>query len=206
MGVLYILDEPSHRPAPARQPQAHRDPRAAARPGQHAPGGRARRGDDRGGRPRHRHRARRRASTAGEVVAAGDAGRHRGATRRRHRRSSCRACGDRRSRSGGAGQRQGWITISGAREHNLKDIDVGVPAGALVVRHRRVRARASSTLINEMLLQGAGQPSTGASRAARRARPHRRAGAHRQGDRHRPVADRAHAALQPGHLHRAVRP
>jgi hypothetical protein len=31
-----------------------------------------------------------------------------------------------------------------------------------------------------------------------------RAGAHRQGHRHRPVADRPHAALQPGHLHRRV--
>ena len=36
--------------------------------------------------------------------------------------------------------------------------------------------------------------------------PHRRHRARRQGDRRRPVADRAHAALQPGHLHRRVRP
>ena len=30
--------------------------------------------------------------------------------------------------------------------------------------------------------------------------------AHRQGGRHRPVAHRAHAAVEPGHLHRALRP
>ena len=43
------------RSAPARQPQADRDARAPARPGQHGPGGGARRGDDPQRRARGRH-------------------------------------------------------------------------------------------------------------------------------------------------------
>ncbi len=50
------------RPAPARQPAAHRDAAAAARPRQHRARRRARRGDDRGGRLRRRLRPRRRAA------------------------------------------------------------------------------------------------------------------------------------------------
>ena len=46
------------RPAPARQPATARHPRAAARPREHAHRRRARRGDDRGGRPPRGHRAR----------------------------------------------------------------------------------------------------------------------------------------------------
>ena len=48
------------RPPPARQPPADRDAAAAARPGQHGDGRRARRGHDPGRRPRGRHRSRRR--------------------------------------------------------------------------------------------------------------------------------------------------
>jgi excinuclease ABC subunit A len=43
------------RPAPARQHEAHPDARAPARPGQHGARRRARRADDAGGRPPHRH-------------------------------------------------------------------------------------------------------------------------------------------------------
>jgi len=46
-----------HRPAPARQPQAHRDLAAVARSGQHGDRRRARRGHDPLGRPRDRLRA-----------------------------------------------------------------------------------------------------------------------------------------------------
>ena len=48
------------RPAPARQPPPDRDPRAPARPRQHRPRRRARRGDDPRRRLRRRHRPRRR--------------------------------------------------------------------------------------------------------------------------------------------------
>ncbi len=48
------------RPAPARQPPAHRDDDPHARPRQHGDRRRARRGHDQGRRPRRRHRPRRR--------------------------------------------------------------------------------------------------------------------------------------------------
>ena len=88
MGVLYILDEPSHRPAPARQRPADRDAGAAARPGQHADRGRARRGDDPLGRLGDRHRARRRRARRRLIVARA-AGRLMANHRTRHRRSTC---------------------------------------------------------------------------------------------------------------------
>ena len=49
-----------HRPAPARQPAADCHPAAAARPGQHGAGRRARRRHDQGGRSHRRSRTRRR--------------------------------------------------------------------------------------------------------------------------------------------------
>ena len=64
VGVLYVLDEPSHRPAPARQPPADRDAGPAEEPGQHADRGRARRGHHPHRRLGRRHRSGRRASTA----------------------------------------------------------------------------------------------------------------------------------------------
>ena len=60
VGVLYVLDEPSHRPAPARQPPAHRDADPPARPRQHPHRRRARRGHHRDGRLGRRHRPGRR--------------------------------------------------------------------------------------------------------------------------------------------------
>ena len=59
-GVLYVLDEPSHRPAPARQCAPARNPQAPARPRQHRHRGRARRGRHPHRRLRARHRPRRR--------------------------------------------------------------------------------------------------------------------------------------------------
>ena len=60
VGVLYVLDEPSHRPAPARQPPPDRDADPAARPRQHADRRRARRGHHPHRRLGRRHRPRRR--------------------------------------------------------------------------------------------------------------------------------------------------
>ena len=79
------------------------------------------------------------------------------------------------------------------------------PAGHVRLRHRGVRQR--------QVHAGPGRPAPRADAeglpVAAPARPlqeARRLGADRQGHRHRPVADRAHPAVEPGHLHRRVRP
>ena len=59
-GVLYVLDEPSDRPASARQRSPARNPRPPARHGQHGARGGARCRDHRARRLRDRSRARRR--------------------------------------------------------------------------------------------------------------------------------------------------
>ncbi len=55
-------------------------------------------------------------------------------------------------------------------------------------------------------VQGRGQPAAPDAAAGRGAPADHRARAARQDHLGRPVADRAHAAVEPGHLHRAVRP
>ena len=99
-----------------------------------------------------------------------------------------------------------WFTVRGARMHNLRGIDVAFPLGAFTCV-TGVSGSGKSTLVNEILYKGM---------AARLNRGTKlRAGDHdgidgaqapRQGHRHRPVAHRPHAALQPGHLHRRLRP
>ena len=77
------------------------------------------------------------------------------------------------------------------------------PARHLHLRHRRV-GRRQVDLPDRDAVQGGVAPHHGLARASGRARPHRGAGVPRQGHRHRPVADRAHAALQPGDLYRRL--
>ena len=62
-----------HRPASARQPDPARHARAPRRQGQHAGGGRARRGHHPPRRARHRPRARAPGARGGHIVGAGDA-------------------------------------------------------------------------------------------------------------------------------------
>ena len=78
------------------------------------------------------------------------------------------------------------------------------PAGHVHLRHRRFRRRQVDLLIETLYKAAARRinmapatcrPSTTGSRAWNSSR---------QGHRHRPIADRPHAALQPGHLYRRL--
>ena len=106
--------------------------------------------------------------------------------------------------AGQAPQADGYVEIRGAKQHNLKTVDVKVPLGVLTCV-TGVSGSGKSTLVNEILYKAV---------ANRLHRARSRPGAHttvlgldaaRQDHPGRPVADRAHAALEPGDLHRPVR-
>ena len=189
------------RPPPARQRAAHRDARPAARPGQHAARRRARRGDDPLGRLGHRHRpgggrARRPAHPLGAAARAArePSVDHGGLPARRQGGA----------RAGAASQRQGRGDRRPRRAREQPQGDRRrVPAGAVRGRHRRERVRQVEPRDADPP-PGAGAAHLGLARAGRQARPDRGDRPHRQGHRDRPVADRPHAALEPGDLHRPV--
>ena len=194
------------RAAPARQPPADRDPGPAAGPGQHADRRRARRGHHQDRRLGRRHRPRRRRA------------RRRGG-RQRHGRGAAgqRAVADRRSTSPAACAIAVPAVRRAARTRGASSGRQGRPRAQPQGHRRHLPARllvavtgvsgsGKSTLVNDILVHVAGQPAQPRAAGARPAPHDHRPRAPRQGGPRRPVADRPHAAVQPGHLHRRLGP
>ena len=95
------------------------------------------------------------------------------------------------------------IKVVNARGNNLKNVTAEIPLG-LFTCITGVSGGGKSTLLIDTLYKAMARKLNNASEAPAPARPHRGPGAHRQDHRHRPVADRPHAALQPGDLYRRV--
>ena len=190
------------RPAPARQPAPHRHPHPPARPRQHRHRRRARRGDDPGERLDRRHRARRRrARRRGGLQRPGE-GRPQGQGLD-HRAVPVGAQEDPRA-GGAAPARRRAARGPGRPRAQPQRPRRDDPARQLRRHHGRVGIRQVDA--------GPRHPAAGPDAAhlqvedARwQAPPDHRHRAARQGHRHGPVADRPHAALEPGHVHRRVR-
>ena len=199
-GVTLRARRALDRPARARQPAPARRARAPARPRQHGRRGRARR--------------RRPCARADHVV---DVGPGRGPPRRPHRapRAAARVCARRHRHRAAPARRAGArgpeaaaqaatatrSSIAGARAQQPEGHRRAHPARAASRWSPASPARASRSLVNDILEPALPRKLRGRARRGRtRAR---RAGADRQAHRDRPGADRPHAALEPGHLHRA---
>ncbi len=95
------------------------------------------------------------------------------------------------------------LKIVGARGNNLKNITAEIPLG-LFTCVTGVSGGGKSTLHHRHALQGGGAAAERRPRRAGAVRGDQGARAPRQGHRHRSIADRPHAALEPGHLYRRL--
>ena len=207
VGVLYILDEPSIGLHQRDNAQADRDARAPARPRQHRDRRRARRGHDARRRPPRRPRPGRRRARRRD--------RRRGHRRRRSSGSAQSLTGQflaghARDRGARASAARRAATLDDPRRppaQPASGIDVQVPLGVFCCV-TGVSGSGKSTLVNEIAATRRSPTACTARKLAARARTRAiaRARAARQDHQHRPVADRPHAALEPGDLHRALRP
>ena len=220
VGVLYILDEPSIGLHPRDNDRLLREPRTAARHGQHRRRRRARRRHDAGGRLHRRFRPRprraRRRSRRGRHVRARSFANQASVTgqylagEKEIEMPEKRRTAERQSTSRSSAP--GTTTSRTSTSRFRSACSSASPASAA-----RARVRSSTTSWwrrwRSSVTSGDGDrlrtdEEDGRRRLAahgRRARPDRRRRAPRQGDRHRPVADRPHAAVEPGDVHQGLR-
>ena len=110
----------------------------------------------------------------------------------------------RRCRTQAANHRR-TIKVVNARGNNLKNVTAEIPLG-LFPAITGVSGGGKSTLLIDTLYKAMARKTEQRQRRPCPARQNRGAGAHRQDHRHRPVADRPHAALEPGDLTGAFTP